>query len=539
MRKDESETRVPGFVGIFGRDADEGQNAAALAQMMHCMQRDDIYESGTYVNEELGVWTGWAWHKGVAHETHQTWNGQQDVCLIMVGEEFTPVSEVSAVASGSPRNRGPNEKGAALLDLYERLGPDFLRSLNGSFSGVLVDLKRRRSMVFNDRFGLLRLHYYVAGGVAYVASEAKALLKVRPELRTLDQRSLGEFLSLGCVLQGRTLFKGVQLLAGGSRWIFHPNGEHVRDAYFDRAEWEQLEPLPPHSYYEELKDTWARVLPRYLQGPRTVGMSMTGGVDSRMILAWTQCPPGKLPCYTFSGRYRECADVRVAREVARLCRQPHTVLTVADEFLKEFPRLAEDAVLISDGAMDVSGSVDVYIQRLARQVAPVRLSGVNGGELLRGIVAFGPRPLNRRLFAPEVIRLGELAAETYADELDGNRASFVSFKQAPWFMSAKSSIEHSELVFRTPYYDNELVKLSYRIPLELRTSVRRPYASSGKGMQSCTRLALTVDWHQVGFGWRRGRETFSRSSCLRRSTRSIPVCRNGWRQSIAPCRQCD
>ena len=266
--------RVPGFIGIFGRDADEGQNAVALARMMRCMRREDIHESGTYVNE-AGVWTGWAWHKGGAHETHQTWNGQQDVCLIMVGEEFTPVSEVSAAAGGSPRNGGPNEKGAALLDLYERLGPDFLRRLNGSFSGVLVDLKRRRSMVFNDRFRLLRLHYYVANGVTYVASEAKALLKVRPELRTLDQRSL-RGVPVARVRSARQNYaQGRPAASGGSRWTFHPNGEHVRDAYFDRAEWSNSSRYLPHSYYEELKDTWARVLPRYLDGQRAVGMSMT------------------------------------------------------------------------------------------------------------------------------------------------------------------------------------------------------------------------------------------------------------------------
>ena len=191
-------------------------------------------------------------------------------------------------------------------------------------------------------------------------------------------------------------------------------------------------------------------------------------------------------------------------------------------------RLAEDAVLISDGAMDVSGSVDVYVQRLARQVAPVRLSGVNGGELLRGIVAFGPRPLNRGLFAPEVIRLAELAEETYADELDGNRASFVSFKQAPWLMSAKSSIEHSGLV-RTPSTTMSWSLLLPRIPPELRTSVAPALRVIREGNPELYKIGTDRGLAPGGFGWRCGRETFSRSSCSRRSTRSIPECRNGWR----------
>ena len=34
-------------------------------------------------------------------------------------------------------------------------------------------------------------------------------------------------------------------------------------------------------------------------------MSLTGGLDGRMILAWANLSPGILPCYTFGGTYRD------------------------------------------------------------------------------------------------------------------------------------------------------------------------------------------------------------------------------------------
>ena len=116
--------------------------------------------------------------------------------------------------------------------------------------------------------------------------------------------------------------------------------------------------------------------------------------------------------------------------------------------------------------MDVSGSVDVYVQRLAREVAPIRLTGVNGGETLRQLVAFKPGTLNDRVFAPEILRLSMDARATYYSELEGNRLSFTAFKQTPWFMASKFAIEHSQIGFRTPYLDNDLVKLAYRVPPE-------------------------------------------------------------------------
>src|SRR5581483_4456912 len=107
---------------------------------------------------------------------------------------------------------------------------------------------------------------------------------------------------------------------------------------------------------------------------------------------WACCPAGQLPCYTWAGTYRECADVKIARQAARLCGQPHRTIPVGAEFLSQFPHLAQRAVYISDGTMDVTGSIDLYLQQSARRIAPVRLSGVCGGEILRRLVMFKPDP---------------------------------------------------------------------------------------------------------------------------------------------------
>jgi len=61
-------------------------------------------------------------------------------------------------------------------------------------------------------------------------------------------------------------------------------------------------------------------------------------------------------------------------------------------------------------------------------------------------------------------------ADTYAAELQGHRLSFTAFKQAPWYMTAKFAIERSQLSFRTPYFDNELVALAYQVPADLVSS---------------------------------------------------------------------
>src|SRR5260370_37574368 len=110
-----------------------------------------------------------------------------------------------------------------------------------------------------------------------------------------------------------------------------------------------------------------------------MGMSLTGGLDTRMLMAWHKRPPGRFPCYSFGGRYRDCQDVLVAREVARVCGQDHEVISVGQEFLSRFPRYAERTIYLSDGSIDVSRSPDLYVNERAREIAPLRMTGNYGG----------------------------------------------------------------------------------------------------------------------------------------------------------------
>jgi len=189
-----------------------------------------------------------------------------------------------------------------------------------------------------------------------------------------------------------------------------------------------------------------------------------------MIMAWLPTTCGHLPCYTFAGMYRDCRDVRIAREVAKLCRQPHAVIRVNSNFFDEFPALAERTVYISDGAMDVSGAAELYVNRLAREIAHVRFTGNYGGEVLRGLITFKPHRVSADFLEPEFAGVVRDACETYNALAQGHRTSFIAFKQVPWHHYNRLAIEQSQLTLRSPYLDNELVALAYQAPVDLPAS---------------------------------------------------------------------
>jgi asparagine synthase (glutamine-hydrolysing) len=203
-----------------------------------------------------------------------------------------------------------------------------------------------------------------------------------------------------------------------------------------------------------------------MRGGQPFGMSLTGGLDGRMIMAWLRQAPGTLPCYTFNGPIRDCADVRIAREVARTCGQPFQTIPLADGFFTDFPKLAAQSIRVSDGAMDVTGAAELYLNRRARVIAPVRLTGNYGSEVVRGNVAFRPRRISRELFSADCCAAADRATQTYGREAAGRRLSFIAFKQVPWHHFARFAVERSELTPRSPFLDSELMAWLFRAPSE-------------------------------------------------------------------------
>src|SRR6185503_21134028 len=97
--------------------------------------------------------------------------------------------------------------------------------------------------------------------------------------------------------------------------------------------WEDQTPLEGDDYYRALRDALSRNLPRYFNGHDRIGVSLTGGLDTRVIMAWRKPAPASLPCYTFGSMFRDNRDVHVARQVSEICGQSHSVIPVGDEFL--------------------------------------------------------------------------------------------------------------------------------------------------------------------------------------------------------------
>jgi asparagine synthase (glutamine-hydrolysing) len=456
---------MPGIVGIIShRPPEECQDL--VTSMVGSMEHEPFYASGMYAAPEMGVYGGWVAHENSFAAGQIFFNERKDIALLFSGECFADPE------TGAELRRKGHElaeaAGSWMIHLYEDEGDRFFEKLNGLFSGLLIDKRRNRAFLFNDRYGLERIYFCETEDATYFASEAKALLRILPELRAFDEQGVAQFLTFGCTFEGRTLFRGVQLLPGASVWSFE-GGSSQKKRYFSPESWEAQRALSVDAFQFEFQATFKRVLPHYFESESRIGISLTAGLDTRMIMAGRPHTVGTLACYTFSGQNGQTLDDRLAARVAEACGLDHHLLRLGPDFFSDFRSHADRTVYVTDGCFGVLGAHEIYLNRQARRFGTVRLTGNYGSEVLRGVSTFKPIGLSPDLINPECRHLLPSSTQTVARENE-HPVTTAAFREIPWNLFGSLAAGRSQVSFRTPYLDNRIVALAYQAPQSLRTS---------------------------------------------------------------------
>lgn len=426
---------MPGIAGLIAA-APSPAHEQTVRRMLETMRHRPASACGTHFAPQLGVYVGWVAHND-SFAARQSTASVGGTVLAFAGECY-PATNV--------------------LDSYRVHAEAFPGTLNGLFSGVLIDPASRHVVLFNDRYGSERIYVAEQDGTLLFASEAKALLRVLPSVRAFDERGVAQFLARGSTRGEQTLFRGIRLLPGASSWVHVPGRALRRARYFDPARWEQCAPLSDEAFEECFADTFARVLPRYLDGVPRVGVSLTGGLDTRMIAACL--PPDGRPAvaYTYAAEDADTLDVRIARELARRLGIAHYVLRIGREFVSDFGAQVDRTVFVTDGCAGATGAHELFLSKRARELAQVRLTGNYGSEVLRSVSTLRPLELDDSMLS------GDLRS-ALRDEAPSSHASHgvtrAAFEEIPWHLFGSLAAARSQLTLRTPYLDNEIVQLAF------------------------------------------------------------------------------
>jgi asparagine synthase (glutamine-hydrolysing) len=447
------------FVGIVSPAPSE-QCGELLWQMAASCGVPD--PAASYCLPGGGMYLAWTGQADQSRRVHWQMADAGALALLLAGDVARAVGGVQT--EGQSRSA---QVALGVLNAYRRDGPQAIARLENGYAGALVDARSETLLLFNDRFGIERVFVHRAGEKLFFASEAKALLAIPTATREFDERGLAEFLACGCTIGTRSLYKDIEVLPAASAWTLGVRSGVRRSTYFSTAAWESQEPLEPADFINEFQDKAPAIIRRYGEGG-DVGLSLTGGLDSRMVLASLPPASGVWPCYTFGSMYRETFDVRVGREVARRCSQPHTVIPLDQDFLREVESYLERAVYYADGYIGLSGAAELYLNSRAHGIAPIRLTGNYGSELLRGVRAFKAAAPTSRLLQPPFRAVVDGVVREFSEQRS-HPVTFTVLLQASHQGFGRRRVEQSQVALRDPFLDYEMVRLIYRSPRNIAT----------------------------------------------------------------------
>jgi len=114
--------------------------------------------------------------------------------------------------------------------------------------------------------------------------------------------------------------------------------------------------------------------------------------------------------------------------------------------------------------VDLSRTADLYVQERVREIAPLRMVGTYGSEILMQSVMFKAGEPVPGLFEPLREQIGA-GIRTYDAARQTHSISFVAFRQSPWHHYGVLGLEQTQVGIRAPFIDNDVVKTAYRAPV--------------------------------------------------------------------------
>ncbi len=277
-----------------------------------------------------------------------------------------------------------NSDTEAIVHLYEILGPDCVRDLNGMFAFAIWDDPRGRLLLVRDRLGIKPLYYLVRDGRLAFASEIKGLLADPSVPRKLNYAALSEYLAFQNVFGDKTFFEGIKVLPPGHLLVAEGGRVEVREYWDLHFEEDITDSETAVRRFGALLDESVGM---QLMSDVPLGSHLSGGIDSGTVVMKAADKLAE-PLKTFSVYFEEPEydESGLIEQVSMLAQSVHY-----DRLLdpKEFPSvLPKIAYALDEPRVGPSVIPQWFIAEIASREVKVVLTGHGGDELFAGYPSY-------------------------------------------------------------------------------------------------------------------------------------------------------
>lgn len=265
---------------------------------------------------------------------------------------------------------------------YNQWGDGLFERLNGMFGVAIWDARRQRLLVARDAMGIKLIYYSISDGVLSFGSELRAILATRDSSPPVEPLALRQFLAYRYTPSPLTLFRGVRKLEPGSMLVVE-KGECREKRWYNYTPVPFGKSLGEAEATEELYRLYRAAVGRHLIADVPVGILLSGGLDSGLLLALMNEHGSGWRSYTVGyGTSFEDDEIADAAETAQILGARHEVVRLDQ---REFERSLPGIVASLEEPIASSSIVPMYfVCKRARQDVKVALVGQGPDELFGG-----------------------------------------------------------------------------------------------------------------------------------------------------------
>jgi asparagine synthase (glutamine-hydrolysing) len=313
---------------------------------------------------------------------HQPMSDAEETVWIIFNGEIYNYRELRAELQKKGHQFRTNSDTEVIIHGYKEWGTDVFNHLNGMFGLAIWDVRNRRLVVARDAMGIKLVYYKIRNGQFTFGSEIRPILAAQDSKPEVDPVALKLFLQFRYTPSPLTIFQGIRKLAAGTMLV-------VEKGKCREERWYNFTPVPFPGPKEEtaaareLLELYKGAVRRHLLSDVPVGILLSGGLDSGLLLALMNEQGGPWPAYTIGyGDSFADDELRDAAETATLLGAQHiTVRLDQDEFERSLPRIVE----CLEEPIASSSIVPMYfVSQCAREDVKVALIGQGPDELFGG-----------------------------------------------------------------------------------------------------------------------------------------------------------
>jgi asparagine synthase (glutamine-hydrolysing) len=370
-----------GICGQFNFDRSEPVYPETIKRMAGSIVHRGPDDEGYYLSDQLGFGFRRLSIIDLAGG-HQPMSDQEQSVWVIFNGEIYNFKELRSELENRGHQFQTRSDTEVIVHGYKEWGTTVFNRLNGMFGLAIWDVRNRRLIVARDAMGIKMVYYRLADGQLTFGSEIRAVVAAEVSKPEVDPIGLNLFLRFRYTPSPFTIFQGVRKLAPGSMLVVE-HGRCAEERWYDYRPTPFANPKQDQEAEVELGKLYEAAVERHLLSDVPVGILLSGGLDSGLLLALMNKHGQEWPAYTVGyGDAFADDELADAAETARLLGARHIPVRLdREEFEASLPKIV---AALEEPVASSSIVPMFFVCQRARQDVKVALIGQGPDEVFGG-----------------------------------------------------------------------------------------------------------------------------------------------------------